>query len=546
VTNFSQKLSLFCILAIACSCATPTSPTGGPADQEGPKIVSTEPETGTVNFEGRAITFYFSEFVNRSSLRGQVNVEPDIGIAYELDWGRKSVSIEFEDALPELTTLIVTIGTGLTDTNGNKLAAPHKVAVSTGPEIDEGQIYGKILDAKTGKGTDGNRVLLYRTPFELNQKADYIAETDTGGVFQFSYLRQGLYKALWVDDRNRNKIWEQDRERAQPFSRETVELEKAGSDTLNTIYIANSDTTEAVLQGVGLFSSQRLRMRFSENVQLTDSTELSISDSLGTRFADVYPLYNLPSEPYVLFAQSEEALAENLSYSIQVRNISDPAGNITDTTSFDFTGSAQSDTTLQRIIERKRSAGIYPSEAVEVIYAKPITESEISDSLKIVEGSSLIEGWEHISIDRNRFLVEPENEWKQGIDYEFRFYDPLTQDLLSVSPAIWHTNQLGELNIQLSDTSRTNTYRLFLRTEERGLVADTTFSKRITLSGLAPIPHQLILFEDLNDNGSWDFGQVQPYRAPEPYFIRNNIPVREGFTSDLEVAPEYYPNLPEN
>lgn len=544
--DFLRNSALFCIIAIAYSCATPTSPTGGPPDREGPEIVSTEPETGTTNFSGRKITFYFSEFVNRGSLTGEVNVEPDVGIAYGLDWGRKSVTIEFEDALPELTTLIVTIGTGLNDTNGNSLAAPHKVAVSTGPEIDEGKIRGKIINAQTGAGREGNRILLYRSPFELDQKADYIAETDTGGVFQFSYLRQGSYKAFWVDDRNRNKIWEPERERAQPFNREVMELEKAGSDTLKTLYIANSDTTKAVLQGIGLFSSRRLRMRFSENIELSDSTELSISDSLGNRYADAYPLYLLPDETYVLFAQSEEPLQENGSYILTVRNVRDVAGNVTDTTSFSFTGSAQSDTTQQRIIERRRAAGIYPGEAVEVVYAKPITEPEISDSLKIVEGNSLIENWEYIAVDRNRFSVEPETAWKQGIDYEFRFWDPLIEDHLSTSPTIWHPNQLGELNIQLSDTSRTNVYRLFLRLEERGLMKDTVFSKSVMLSELPPLSYQLILFEDLNDNGRWDFGRVQPYRAPEPYFIRNKVPVREGFTSDLEVAPEHYPSLPEN
>lgn len=546
MTNLQRILFLFFIIAIAYSCATPTSPTGGPADREGPTIVSTKPETGTTNFSGRAITFQFSEFVNRNSLSGEVNVEPDVGIAYGLDWGRKSVTIKFEDELPDLTTLIVTIGTGLTDTNGNKLAAPKKVAVSTGPEIDEGKISGSIRDAMTGKGQEGNRVLLYRSPFELDKKADYIAETDTGGVFQFSYLRQGTYKAFWVDDRNRNKIWESDRERAQPFSRDTVELQKAGSDTLSTLYIANADTAKALLQGIGLFSSRRLRMRFSEDIVLTDSTSLSISDSLGNAFADAYPLYRLPDERYVLFAQAGQALAENGAYTITASNLSDQAGNITDTTSFDFTGSAQSDTTQQRIIGRVRTGGIFPNEPVEVLYAKPITESVLTDSLKIVEGNNLIEGWDAVTINRNRLAVEPQDPWKPGLDYEFRFWNPLIEDYFAVSPSIWHDSQLGEIDIQLSDTTRSNRYRLILRSEERGIAADTTFSKSILLSGLPPLSYQLRLFEDLNSNGRWDHGQVQPYRAPEPYFIRNNIPVREGFTSDLEVAPEYYPSPPEN
>ena len=301
LTNYFRISVFIVIVAIAYSCATPSSPTGGPPDREGPKIVSTEPETGTTNFSKREIIFHFSEFVNRGSITNEITVEPDVGIDYSLDWGRKSLSIEFESALPELTTLIVTIGTGLSDTNGNKLAAPKKVAVSTGPEIDQGELQGRILDAQTGEGNEGNKILLYRSPVNLEERANYTAETDTAGIFQFSYLRQGSYKVFWVDDRNRNRIWEPDRERAQPFSREFIELEKAESDTLSTLYVANSDTSEAALQGVGLFSSRRLRMRFSENIIATDSMRISISDSLGNSYSDAYPLYRLPDENYVLF-----------------------------------------------------------------------------------------------------------------------------------------------------------------------------------------------------------------------------------------------------
>lgn len=546
LTHFFRISILFCILAIAYSCATPTSPTGGPPDKQGPAVVATEPETGTVNFSKRKVTFHFSEFVNRSSISGEVTVEPDIGIPYSIDWGRKSVSIVFESSLPDLTTLIVTIGTGLSDTNGNKLSAPQKLAFSTGPEIDKGELRGKVLDAQTGQGNEGNKILLYRTPIDLEQKANYIAETDTGGVFRFSYLRQGTYKAFWVDDRNRNKIWEPDRERAQPFSREFVELEKAGSDTLSTLYIANSDTTKAILQGVGLFSSQRLRMRFSENVEIVDSTGITIADSLGNSFADAYPLYRLPEEPYVLFAQAVEPLREQDSYKVKVRSISDAAGNITDSTSFDITGSAQEDTTAQRIIRRKRTSGIYPSESIEIIYAKPISDNVIRDSLKVVEGNQLIESWSRTRNVRNSFLIDPEDTWKSGLDYEFRIWDPIMNDHISLNPTIWHSAQLGQLNIQLEDTTRTNTYKLLMRSEERGLVTDTTFTKEITIRELPPLQYQVVLYEDINGNGRWDHGSVQPYRAPEPYFIRNNVPVKEGFTSDLTVSPDVYPTRPQN
>ena len=324
--RWASTTLLFAICLLG-SCATPSSPTGGPPDEKGPEIVSTEPESGATNFTGQSITLHFSEFVERSSLRQAIVVEPDIGISYELDWGRKSVDIEFDRAIPDLTTLIVTIGTDFEDVNGNGMSSPQKVAFSTGPEIDKGKLFGQILEAGTAEGSKGERVLLYRDPFDLTTKADYIASTDTSGSFAFSYLREGKYKAFWVHDRNRNKIWDPKQERAQPFGNEFVTLAKEGSDTLGTVYTTSVDTTRPALQGVGLFSSQRMRMRFSENIQLTDSTSISLTDTLDSVLGTVTPLYIQPGDPYILFAQSGQPLSPTSSYSINVSGIVDESAN---------------------------------------------------------------------------------------------------------------------------------------------------------------------------------------------------------------------------
>lgn len=534
------RISLFTILfAIAYSCATPSSPTGGPRDTLGPEIIRTEPETGTVNFTGDTIILHFSEFVNRGSLSQALVIEPEIGLGYSLDWGRKSVAVEFDRALPDSTTLIVTVGTDFSDLNGNELSSPYKVAVSTGPEIDEGKLIGRIRDAQTGQGNEGRKVLLYRSPVDLTQPANYIGETDTSGIVNFTYLREGQYKAFWVDDRNRNKIWDQERERAQPFYKEFVTLEKAGTDTLGTLFIANSDTSKPDLQGVGLFSSRRLRLRFSENIALTDSSRLQIQDSTGTDFASAYPLYTVPDEEYILFAQSSKPLAPEQSFTLQALNIADQTGNLQPMSTQSFTGSAQEDTTLQRIIGSSVGAGIFPTDTIRVAYAKPITQASTRDSLKVVEGNSIRSPWPNLEIEQNKLRIMPDSVWKRGVDYEFRIWEPAIQRYQKIIPTIWYDNEVGGLNVTFSDTANVEAVRttqLLLKTAGGDVVADTTFTRQIEIEGLAPINHQLILYQDLNGNGRWDFGQVSPYESPEPYYVQNKIPIQSGFTSDLAVS----------
>lgn len=523
------------ILLLLCACATPSSPGGGPPDEEGPEIIETEPETGTTNFDGRTIEFSFSEFIRRQSIREAILIEPDIGLGYSLDWGRKSVAIEFESELPDSTTIIVTVGTDLADTRGNKMTSPLRIAVSTGPEIDQGEISGKVLDAKTGKGSPGDRVFLYRVPVDLTQKADYLAGTDTSGTFHFSYLRQGDYKVIWVDDQNRSKIWERERERAQPFYRETVSLDKAGKDTLGTLYKAQSDTTKPEMQGVGLFSSRRIRLRFSENIALTDSTELVANDTLGPFYSTVTPLYIDPAEQYVLFAHSEKDLEAGRSYELAARNIKDLTGNLNAEMSMQFEGSSQQDTTLQRFIERKHPAGIFPDEPVEVVYAQPITEQTVLDSLIIVVGTKLFKGWENASADQNILRIAPSGTWQQAVNYEFRIWNPLSNQHKTFQPAIWQSVDLGGIRFSMADTPVKQKYNLVLNTAERGIITDTTFTGEIEIENLPPLTYQSIIFADLNGNGKWDPGQVEPYEAPEPYFIQNQIPVKGGFTGEVRV-----------
>lgn len=535
MTYCTHGVALVALLILTAGCATPSQPTGGPPDEEGPAIVRTEPETGTTNFSDRSITLHFSEFVERSSLAQAIMIEPDIGINYELDWGRKSVEVKFDQDIPDSTTLIVTIDTELSDIRGNEMAAPEKVAVATGSQIDRGKLYGRIIGAQTGKGVEGRRIFLYRAPFSLTEKADYIASTDTSGTFQFSYLSEGKYKAFWVDDRNRNKVWEPEQERVQPFIYEFVTLTEAQEDTLGSLFITSEDTTRPALQGVGLFSSQRMRMRFSKNIQLTDSVAISITDTLGKSLMSAYPLYISPDEPFVLFAQSEKKLLENQSYGIAIDGVVDEFGNELMESSQLFTGSSQKDTTQQRIITRNNLSGYYPSDVVKIIYSKPISGKEIVDSLKIIEGTELVENWSKVSTRQNRLHIAPDTIWKDGLSYEFRIWDPIIEDHRKLNPTIWHDSQMGRLKVTAKDTTLKNIH-LQVINEESDIVRDTVFTRSVEIASLPPLAYKVRAYIDQNANGKWDSGEIMPYKRPEPYFIQVNVPVKSGFTGDLTIA----------
>ena len=518
------------------SCATPSTPTGGPADKTGPQVVLTQPESGTTQFSGKSFRFYFDEFISRSSVPNAITVEPDLGIDFDVSWKRKEMRIEFERSFPDSTTVIIKLGTELSDTRGNRMERPVTLAVSTGDIIDEGEISGRVLNANNGRGAADQKILLYRQPFNFNERATYEAQTDTGGAFRFTYLAEGRYRALLVDDRNRNKIWDQENETAHPFFRQTISLEKAGKDTLDVIYTTQVDSIAPTLQGVGLFSVNRMRLRFSENMFLQEEAEVVITDSLGQAYTTAYPLYISPAEEYVVFAQSEAPLEENMDYKLDLIGFTDNAGNRVSTQAFSFTGTAQEDTTQQRVISANGKNGLLQDEIFQVTYAAPIAEPNVTDSLVVVEGQVDFDDWPEIRTNRNKLYIAPQQEWIAGVDYQFLVWNPKTQRRKLIEPEVWDSTEYGGVEINLNNVDSNAVHILKLLEPGGTERVFTKFNDSTDIPGLPPLSYTLILYRDDNGNEMWDRGSVIPYRAPERYYVQPNLKVQEGFTSEVNIT----------
>lgn len=517
------------------SCATPIAPSGGPPDTTPIEIESTSPEVGTTNFSGDEVRFNFSKFPDRSSVRQNVTIEPNIGIQYEVSFSRRTAIVEFTQDLPENTTILVKLGSDVSDTRRNNMGSSFDLAFSTGPVIDEGRIIARLRDADRGSVNAGERVFLYREPIDFSEQANYVAQSDTSGQIEFSYLREGTYSAIWVDDINRDRRWNSERERAQPFHNDTVEVIQGVEKDLGTIYIQRPDTLSPRLNGVGLLSEVRLRLRLSEEVVWRDDAELSIVDSLDNFYTSAYPLYKSVSEPTVLFAQSEAPLEENQQFNVRQSGFTDKAGNSMLIETDLFPGSSEPDTTQLRIISDNADGGLFPDEAFEIIYSKFIDDDAVTDSLIVFEGETLRAGYEFVEVDRNRLRILPDEEWQAGVRYQFGVWDPDFVERRTLQPEIWQRNQLGSIEFIPSDSDTIKQNRLKLTDENNKVDVDTVYTGSIVISNLPPVSYTAKIFRIGDDGNQWNPGSIVPFRAPDPYFLRREIPVREGFTSEVNV-----------
>jgi len=532
LNHFSLLLTGLCVL----SCAVPSRPTGGPPDKEGPRVVNVKPESGTVNFDGQSVQFEFSEFVNRESLEDALRIEPDLNLETEINWGRKALEVVFEEPLPDSTTVIVTLGTDFQDVRSNNMESPFTVAVSTGPNIDDSRLKAVLKKFENGRPVAGGRVLLYRTPVDFARPALYTGESDTTGVVNFAYLSPGRYKAFWLDDKNRNRKWDRKIEEAQPFPEEFITLEKEDTDSLDALYVVSDDTLAPTLQAVGLLSQTRLRLRFSETILLTDTTEITVTDTLGNDVAEAVPLYRSKDQPFIAFAQSRESLVDGEFYKLRIHGMTDEAINSLKPSDITFEGSTQQDTTLQRIIRTEQTGGIFSNQPFIVRYARLFNNNFLADSLIVIKGGEMTRPWPKIELNENKLIVRPmNNNWEPGINYEIRVFNPASLQFKKYEPEIWFDADLGGLEFTIQDTTKLQNGVIHLEEVDGEIKRDSTFKNSVLIEDLPPRIYQVRIFEDKNKNGRWDRGSVDPYIAPEPIFIRRNMEVRSGFTATVPI-----------
>ena len=534
------KICLVLLLFSLHSCATPLAPTGGPTDKEGPSIIRTVPQNLQTGVSSQRVEIEFSEYVNRNSLSSNLQIEPDIGIDYQLSWKKKTLFIDFDSPFPDSTTLLITLGNKVSDTRNNAMGASEVIAFSTGDQIDTGGLIGKVLNAETGKGLEGKEVFLFPNTYDVRQKALYRTETDTGGTFRFNYVRETEYSIVHFEDRNRNKIWDSSLESAHAFNIRSLNVQNGVIDTLASIYVMEADTVRPEVLGVGLLSSSRLRIRFSEAIMNEFTGQITLEAGFdGTEFSAT-PLYIAQADPSIVFAQSSRSLQQDSTYVLRVKGFVDSFGNVMEPFTQDLLGSVAVDTTIQRFIGVRPEGILGMRDSVELQYAAPIRNPAIIDSLRIIEGVVERESWSKGVVIMNRLVLYPDTEWLDGVDYQFLAWNPRTQRRVLVpfsvsGPSNWGAIELVQM-IGPNDTLSTEPVTYEIRSQEGRLLKQGQFLETFQLDSLSASTYSLRLYLDSNANQRWDEGSWVPYNKPESLIIRKSIIIQPGFSSTIRFS----------
>lgn len=260
-----RTISLLIIALFCWGCAQQGSPSGGPRDEDPPRVVETEPPNYSTQFEAKKILITFDEYVVLDNVNQELIVSPPMEEKPEVRLRKKTIIVQFEESLKENTTYTFNFGSAIKDLHeGNKLLN-FEYVFSTGDVLDSLSVKGTLKYAEDlSKPEEPISIMLYedlRDSVPLIDIPLYIGKSDDSGVFSVNNLRPDVYKLFALKDGNNNFL----------FDLPTEEIA-----FLDTSLILNAEFTRSLLIASGKIDSTAL----IDSVTTVD-TLAGIVDSAG-------------------------------------------------------------------------------------------------------------------------------------------------------------------------------------------------------------------------------------------------------------------------
>lgn len=598
------------LLVALASCANPRPPSGGPQDDTPPSIAETRPVRDTVNVptDTRSVYVEFSEYVERTTLRQALSITPSFEQRLQFSWSGRGVTIEFPESLRDSTTYLLTFDTNLSDAHGVSLDDPLTVAFSTGPRIARGEIRGRVVEPQEGSAQSGVDVYAYvvsdaaaEPPTPLPDRPTYRTQTGQDGSFAFSYMREQLYFVVALRDNNRNRRPDPSEAVAVP-PRVALEADSAQAEVPVPWLLARRDTVAPRLQQAQSLSRQRVRLTFSEPIQLSSRRpgDWVLRDSVADDPVGVQSVYRPPDRSDAVVLRT--APMENVRHTLPLTSaiVEDTLGHglVQDTARFQAVSRTDTAQTRFRSFVPQDlvpdSAGVYP---LLPEWQPGVRFNQAPDTSRFVEAVALRDttgaSRPHslTSEDGRTFRFQPDSALAPG-----SFVDVVVDGRAFAGPDSTYRRRfrrvtdrvLGELEgralvadttggVSFSETEGTHVGPDPAAPESDSGSVDTTSAAADSVASEGPLVVELIptqsafplegrrqtvapgstfvfrelpegtfrfrAFQDRNGNEQWDEGQIQPYTPSEPImWSQQTIDSRPRWTTALP-APLRIPVL---
>lgn len=208
-----KHLIIIILTLLLGACANVGNPSGGPRDEDPPRLLRADPPNGAVNVTKTDITLYFNELINVKDAFSKVVMSPAGRLPRISTQGRR-VNIRFDSLQPN-TTYTIDFADAIEDNNEANPLQHFAYTFSTGPTLDTLRIAGMVLNARdlepqqgilVGVHSNLNDTAVLKTPF------DRVAKTDDRGQFVIRGLAPGNYRVFALKDNDANNIYNSEEE----------------------------------------------------------------------------------------------------------------------------------------------------------------------------------------------------------------------------------------------------------------------------------------------------------------------------------------------
>ncbi|MBT4784608.1 MAG: Ig-like domain-containing protein [Candidatus Marinimicrobia bacterium] len=504
------------------SCAAVSAPEGGPKDETPPQLISSNPESGTLQFKGGKVTLSFSEYIDEKSVPNSIKISPRLEELPTITYEDDKLIIHFPDTLLSDQTYVVTINRNLTDERKVAIDQSFQVAFTTGDIIDEGIISGRVY------GDEEYAVHLWKVTSELSDSIFftdplYVTEADKEGNFEFKYLAAGNYVILGVDRSASGNKLIPDRMAYGVSSKKVYKLEEKSQINHIPLRVKKQIPLIKLTHGewVGqkwgwIYFNQEIDSLNIDNIILTDESNKQFSPSI---FRDIQD----KTRALLILDDTLAKGKVELDIFSKIESL--------DRKKINFRVSGKRDTTNIKRIKPEGAKTIRVEKgggpSIPIVFSKPIIQIEDSVIIMITDSDTLIEKANLINPIQINYT--PSIGWVEKTDYNITIISeklrPIEGKLLldsTITIPIKSEKKLGYGGISgfinknhnktlLKLTSLNDTSKFFYSPIDTNL--------KFIFKSIPEGAYSLSLIIDEDNNGSYTFGAVIPFQPSEWFYI---------------------------
>jgi len=513
-------------------CALQLPPEGGAIDLIPPKILSTFPESGTVNYNKNYFEIEFSEYVDKRSFREALFISPTIEGDMIIDWSGKSVEVSFTQGFKENTTYIITIGTDLVDLNNkNRMANAFNLSFSTGDKIDDKVISGKVYD----KQADGTMIFAYSyksdTTNYLLKKADYISQCGKDGQFSIQGLPKGNFRVFAVKDQFRDLIFQAEQDLIGIPYLDVVLSEKDSAYSELNFYLSKIDTIPPHLLDARMIDEKHILLKFSEDINLNSISKESIKiiDTLQQMVSNVSYFFNTLSKLNELIIIPENIPLNSSDLFVEVREFRDVNNNLQENEKVSFIYTDKKDTNALKIQKTEPSDlkidFFRPS--IKIYFDDAFQKEKIDSAFELIDATNNKVNFNLDYINDAAIKISPQQKLKPDSKYQLKINMNLIPDAsgnFSDTTIVLNFSTRSEFEFSgLSGKVNADKKNLVLVLELESDSEQKEFiklndKKSFEFNRILPGKYKLWAFEDSNNNDKYDYGSLFPFEFAERFY----------------------------